>query len=186
MEPLPRVLQSIVIQGMRILNHLCRIQLDLAQALATEGINIEIIYNMINFILKYYDTFKDQSDASFDEMLHETILFIGYLGLKNETMQLKMLSGEKSVVYRLCNLPINYFKEKKLIDILIPTLIILSANKTVFEVIDMEISIDYLQKYIKSAMGHEDVMRIIPEDEREHSMGSSSIRSLSIGSTNSS
>lgn len=46
-------------------------------------------------------------------------------------------------------------------------------------------SVEYLSKYIKTVLQNEDLIWI-PEDEWEYSMGSSSMRSPSIGSTNSS
>ena len=59
-------------------------------------------------------------------------------------------------------------------DILFPTLIILTNHRQCIEVIDSEMSLEYLAKYIKRAMNNDDLMRI-PEDDREHSMGSSSM-----------
>jgi hypothetical protein len=96
-----------------------------------------------------------------------------------------MIQGENPVVVKLCNLPINYFKDKKLFDILFPTLIALSQNEMILKIIDNEMSVDYLSKYINRQFGFDEMTRI-PEDDREHSMGSSSMRSPSIGSTSSS
>lgn len=79
----------------------------------------------------------------------------------------------------------NYFKEKWLTDILFPTLIILARNQSILSIIDNEISLEYLSRYLKWALSNEDIVRI-PEDDWEYSMGSSSMRSPSIGSTNSS
>jgi len=61
----------------------------------------------------------------------------------------------------------------------------LSGDEQNLQTIDNEISLEYLSRYLKRALSNEDIVRI-PEDEREYSMGSSSMRSPSIGSTNSS
>lgn len=84
---------------------------------------------VINIILKYCSVFKDQ-DKDIDDLLHETIVLIGYYSLNNEIGQKLMTKGESPIIIKLCNLPVNYFKDKRLTDILFPTLIILSTNKT--------------------------------------------------------
>lgn len=72
--------------------------------------------------------FRDE-DKEVEELLHETILLIGYYALHNEQASKIMTKGENPIIVKLCGLPINYFWEKRLTDILFPTLIILSKNQ---------------------------------------------------------
>jgi hypothetical protein len=57
------------------------------------------------------------------ELLHESILFIGYLSMENEKTQQILTRGENTILQKLCNLPFPYFSDKKLKEILYPTLI---------------------------------------------------------------
>ena len=80
---------------------------------------------VLNFTLKYCYVFKDK-DKEAEDLLHETIVLIGYYALHNEVSNKIMTKGENPILVKLCGLPINYFKDKRLMDILFPTLIILS------------------------------------------------------------
>lgn len=183
-DQLPRSLFSLVVLGVKVLNNLFRINLELVQMNLNQAPVRDIFYGVLNYILKYCYIFQDQ-DQEVEDLLHETILLIGYYVIMNQTGQNIMIQGENPVVVKLCNLPINYFKDKKLFDILFPTLIALSQNEMILKIIDNEMSVDYLSKYINRQFGFDEMTRI-PEDDREHSMGSSSMRSPSIGSTSSS
>jgi hypothetical protein len=55
--------------------------------------------------------------------MHETILLIGYFSLNNDKNQALLCKGESTIIQKLCGLPIGYFHEKKLKEILFPTLI---------------------------------------------------------------
>ena len=43
-----------------------------------------VFYGLINFILKYCKTFEDLPDQLIEDLLHETILMIGYYTVMNE------------------------------------------------------------------------------------------------------
>jgi len=77
-----------------------------------------------------------------EELLHETILLIGYYALHNENSSKIIIKSENPIVVKLCGLPINYFKEKRLTDILFPTLIILARNESILSILDNEISLE--------------------------------------------
>ncbi len=57
------------------------------------------------------------------ELLHETLLLIGYFCLNNEKNQALLCKGESTLLQKLCNLPFPYFCDKKLKEILFPSLI---------------------------------------------------------------
>ena len=85
----------------------------------------EQLYHLLNFILSYTETNIDQSD-DVKELLHETLIFIGYLCLLNEGNQQTLHRGENSILQKLCNLPFTYFMDKRLKEILFPTLVTVS------------------------------------------------------------
>ena len=82
----------------------------------------EQLYHLLSFILSYTETNIDESD-DVKELLHETLIFIGYFCLLNEANQRMLQRGENSILQKLCNLPFTYFMDKKLKEILFPTLV---------------------------------------------------------------
>ena len=82
----------------------------------------EQLYHLLNFILSYAETNIDINE-DVKELLHETLIFIGYFTLLNPVNQTMLHRGENSILQKLCNLPFTYFFDKKLKDILFPTLI---------------------------------------------------------------
>lgn len=63
------------------------------------------------------------------DLLHEVIMLIGYYSMMNKEGTI-MLKSESPVIKKLFLLPIQYIKEKKLTDILFPTIIsMISFNK---------------------------------------------------------
>ena len=85
----------------------------------------EQLYHLLNFILSYTETNIDRSD-DVKELLHETLIFIGYFCLLNEGNQFVLHRGENSILQKLCNLPFTYFMDKRLKEILFPTLVTVS------------------------------------------------------------
>lgn len=82
----------------------------------------EQLYHLFNYILYYtVETAENQEDSK--ELLHETLLLIGYFALFNEKHQEILCRGENTLLQKLCNLPFPYFCDKKLKEILFPTLI---------------------------------------------------------------
>jgi len=130
------------------------------------------------------------------ELLHETILFIGYFCLHNEKNQALLCRGESTIIQKLCGLPIAYFHDKKMKEILFPTLIQASyKNERSLAVMDQEISIEMIVNFIKTNI-KEELPKIIEEENDYQSMSSMSHsaaamerrsrRSPSLSSTNSS
>ena len=89
----------------------------------------EQLYHLLNFILSYTETNIDEND-DVKELLHETLIFIGYFCLLNEQNQTMLHRGENSILQKLCNMPFTYFFDKKLKDILFPTLITASYQNS--------------------------------------------------------
>jgi len=97
-----------------------RMDVGIAQQLMLE-LN-EQLYYLLSFILQYSEQNHDEND-DVKELLHETLIFIGYFCLLNEGNQKTLHRGENSILQKLCNLPFTFFMNKKQNDILFPTLI---------------------------------------------------------------
>lgn len=82
----------------------------------------EQLYFLLNFLLSYAEANIDAND-DVKELLHESLLFIGYYSLLNSEHQNLLQRGENCIIKKLCNLPFTYFFDKRLKDILFPTLI---------------------------------------------------------------
>ena len=89
---------------------------------------------------------------------------VGYFSLLNETGQLLMAKGENTITQKLCNLPFHYFSDKKLKEILFPTLIALGYKNTrIYEIMDQEIAFESIVKFIENNL--RDELPRIMEDE---------------------
>lgn len=74
---------------------------------------------------------------------------IGYFCLNNEKNQALLCKGESTILQKLCALPIAYFHDKRLKEILFPTLIAASyKNDRSLAIMDQEISIDMIVNFI--------------------------------------
>lgn len=124
---LPQTILSLAVFSMKVLNNTVRMDCALVQQMLVD-LN-EQLYHLLNFILSYAETNID-SIEDVKELLHETLLFIGYFCLLNEKNQTMLHRGENSILQKLCNLPFTYFFDKKLKDILFPTLITVSYQNT--------------------------------------------------------
>lgn len=138
---------------------------------------------------------EQQEDSK--ELLHEAILLVGYFGFQNEKNQQVLCKGETTLLQKLCNLPFPYFCDKKLKEILFPTLVQISyKNDRSLAIINQEISIEHIVDFLQMNLKDE-LPKIVEEECDYQSMsslgppGSSALekktnRSPSISSTNSS
>jgi len=105
---------------------------------------------LLNFLLVYCEANLDGENDDVKELLHETLLFIGYFCLLNEENQKMLQRGENSVIQKLSNLPVMYFIEKRLKDILFPTLIVCTyLNDRSVDILDQEMDINMLIKFLQ-------------------------------------
>jgi hypothetical protein len=119
---LPQTILSLAITSIKIINHVFRMDYRFAQQIMSEYEIQEQLYHLFNYILFYtVETASDQEDSK--ELLHETILLIGYFCMNNEKNQTLLCRGENTIIHKLCGLPIAYFHDKKLKEILFPSLI---------------------------------------------------------------
>ena len=145
--------QQIVISAsllsIKIINNICRIDLNLVQNLMAQTINQEQIQHVILYIicysLEYLDTFDE-----IKELLHEVLLLTSYLSLQNERFQNLVSKGEMTIIQQICQLPFSYFSEKLLKDILFPTLITITYNhERNTKILSNEINLELIVLYLK-------------------------------------
>ena len=122
------------------------------------------MYHLLSFILQYTETNIDAND-DVKELLHETLIFIGYFCLLNEVNQRTLHRGENSILQKLCNLPFTYFMDKRLKEILFPTLVTVSyMNDRSVAIMDQEMNMsEYLVKYIETNI-KEELPRIMEQE----------------------
>lgn len=84
---LPQTILSLAIFSIKVLNNMMRMDVGIVQHMMLDF--NEQLYHLLSFILSYTEVNIDESD-DVKELLHETLIFIGYLCLLNEANQ-KML-----------------------------------------------------------------------------------------------
>mmetsp|Transcript_37178 Transcript_37178/g.57078 ORF Transcript_37178/g.57078 Transcript_37178/m.57078 type:complete len:110 (-) Transcript_37178:105-434(-) len=105
------------------------------------------------------------------------------------------MRGENTIMQKMCNLPFHYFSDKKLKEILFPTLIMASyKSERCVAIMNQEISFDPIIKFLQDNM-KEELPRIAEEEFDYQSIsslgerpgkGKGGLRSPSIASTSSS
>ena len=165
--------QQIVISAsllsIKIINNICRIDLNLVQNLMAQPINQEQIQHVILYIICYSLEYLDTLDE-IKELLHEVLLLISYLSLQNERFQNLVSKGEMTIIQQICQLPFSYFSEKLLKDILFPTLITITYNhERNTKILSNEINLELIVLYLKEKI------QLEPIAEEEVSEWSSSV-----------
>ena len=145
--------QQIVISAsllsIKIINNICRIDLNLVQNLMAQTINQEQIQHVILYIICYSLEYLDTLDE-IKELLHEVLLLTSYLSLQNERFQNLVSKGEMTIIQQICQLPFSYFSEKLLKDILFPTLITITYNhERNTKILSNEINLELIVLYLK-------------------------------------
>ncbi|KRX04677.1 hypothetical protein PPERSA_09469 [Pseudocohnilembus persalinus] len=145
---LPQTIVSLTMIGIRFLNNIARISLELLQSQLTSTNNKDQIYHIFNFLVTYcHQNYNHSEDVK--DLLNEVILLIGYFGLLNKDSQDQLCNGSKPIVKQLADLPPEFFFEKKLKDILFPTLIILCYNnERSSKIILQDMNTDHLINFI--------------------------------------
>ena len=110
--------------------------------------------------------------------MHETLIFIGYFSLLNNEHQNLLQRGENCIIKKLCNLPFTYFFDKRLKEILFPTLICATfQNQRSLAIVDQEMDLNTLVKYLDTSI-EEELPKIIELEQEELSEQAYSMNSL--------
>lgn len=171
-QAMPQTLLSISIVSVKVLNNCMRVDLKFAQhLLATNKLLSDQLYHLLNYLLVYSAEYYDKNEDS-RELLHEALLLIGYFCHSSEEGQRLIQRGENTILQKLCNLPFPYFNDKKLKEILFPTLVQASyRNERCLAIMNQEISFDPLIKFLKDSM-KEELPRIMEEEFDQQSVSS--------------
>ena len=171
--------QSVIVASVlsiKILNSITRINLSVVQNLI---INNNLIQDSLSCVIAYLisyciDHIEDSDETK--ELLHETILFIGYICLLENKIQNLMLKGESTILQKIISLPFNYYFDNKLKEIFLPTLITLSfENKIVMEIVNKEMDFGIVLVYINEKINLEPIL----EEEFDESYIEDKLENLS-------
>ena len=104
---------------------------------------------MLHYLLVYTHENYDKNEDT-RELLHETMMLIGYYCLQNEECQQILHRGENTILQKLCNLPFPYFSDKKLKEILFPTLIMCSyKSERCVAIMNQELDMGPIIKFLQ-------------------------------------
>lgn len=133
---LPQTVVSLFVQAVRILNSTARIDLPVLQKTLGAGPKQQELYHLLVALLDYCSsripasvTKPNQSSASTgqteeNDLLHETVVLLGFYCLQAPENQTIMCYGEgQALVTRLTSLPLHYFMDKQGQAILFPTVL---------------------------------------------------------------
>lgn len=109
---LPQTLSSLLLVSLKLLNSMFRIDYKMVQHTIKSSFFIDIAYHLYSFLLTYCVEHLDKSEDT-KELLHETVINIGYFSLNDTLNQQTLSQGENTIIQKLCSLPIHYFIEKK-------------------------------------------------------------------------
>ena len=146
---MPQSVLSVTILSFRFLNNMARLDLDLLQRTLCSDEYLDQIFHIFSYLLLYCTSYLDTGPEDVRELLHELILQIGYFATLSAKNQDLLSRGETCVLQRLCALPIAYFTDKKLTNVLFPTLIAACyEHQQNLDVLQHEMSADMLLSYI--------------------------------------
>lgn len=124
---LPQTVVSLAVQVMRLLNHVAR--LDLATLQETMGTcRQQELYHLMVCLFEYCSSrvqgSKSEKGQDESELLHETIVLLGYYCLRSKQNQSIMCYGEgQSLLAKIASLPLHYFMEDRGRHVLFPTIL---------------------------------------------------------------
>jgi hypothetical protein len=180
---LPQTVCSAAILSIKILNSFARLNLSFLQNIfLTNSLLQESMYCVFTYIIFYCSDHLENSDET-KELLHETLLLIGYFTLLEPKLQALMLKGEITLIQKICSLPLNYFFDKNLKEIFIPTIICMSYdNHLSMDIISKEVSTSIFILYLKEKISLEPIV----EEEMDESFEiKTQIKDISSTMTNS-
>lgn len=156
---LPQTVSSTATLSIKILNSISRLNLNFVQhIILTNTLLQESLYCVFTFLINYSLDHLENSDET-KELLHETLLLIGYICILEPKIQALMLKGEVNLIRKISSLPFNYFFDKKLKEILMPTMISMTYdNKLSMEIINKEIDISIFSMYLKEKISLEPIV----------------------------
>ncbi|XP_076101540.1 S phase cyclin A-associated protein in the endoplasmic reticulum-like isoform X1 [Mytilus galloprovincialis] len=142
---LPPATLQITITGLKMLNYMAVLNLDMLQkTLGEEGSSLEFRH-----IASYSMWYCVHHQC--EELLHEVIVCVGYFTVLNPDNQVVIQSGQSpTILQQMCSLPFHYFSDPRLTTILFPTLIACCYNnQSNREILEQELSCVLLSNFIE-------------------------------------
>jgi hypothetical protein len=95
---MPQTFLSISIISIKVLNNSLRMDVKFVQQLLVKNEFLsDKLYHLLNYLLVYAQENYDKCEDT-KELLHETLLFIGYFCLDNENTQAILSLGENTIM----------------------------------------------------------------------------------------
>ena len=147
-------IQSISLLVIKILNCFARHSItEFQECFGKVTFNCDQLYHVVLFLLDYCIHFLSSNSMEIVHILHETILLIGYFTFENQHTQDQISRGtnSQSLVYKLANLPFQFFfSDPVLKELLFPTIINMIFNnpkncKILFSEVSKELLVKYLE-----------------------------------------
>jgi len=162
---LPQTVLSLSMTSIKFFNNIARTDLQLIQKLMSHKMMQDQVFHVFNYLLTYCNDHYDNSEDVKD-LLNELILLIGYFCVIHPTNQEILSLGTPTLMQKLSGLPVPYFTDKKLKDILYPTLLCtIYKNERNLDILNQEMSMDHLEKYLQYQM------QLFPIDQIQEDQG---------------
>eukprot|EP00931_Biecheleriopsis_adriatica_P055249 TRINITY_DN3260_c0_g1_i3.p1 TRINITY_DN3260_c0_g1~~TRINITY_DN3260_c0_g1_i3.p1 ORF type:complete len:1486 (-),score=391.99 TRINITY_DN3260_c0_g1_i3:217-4587(-) len=171
---LPQTVISLSVQAVRILNNIARTDLyTLQQTLGTGIGRQQELYHLLVSLLDYCTarvptsvTKPTQASASpgqaeENDLLHETVILLGFYCLQESQHQTILCYGEgQALLARLASLPLHYFMDDKGRAILFPTILaVCFKSEQNLEMLKNEMNLSLLQNFLSAQMAQPEEMR---------------------------
>ncbi|BFZ01533.1 hypothetical protein BsWGS_04572 [Bradybaena similaris] len=166
-DSLPRELApqpvSIILAGLRMLNHMAVLDLQMLQrTLGEEGLSLEFRH-IASYLIWYCSYFAAE------ELLHEVVLCVGYFSVLHSDNQVIIQSGQPpTVLQQLCSLPFQYFSDPRLVAVLFPTLICCCyKNCSNRNILEQELNCTLLSNFIEEKQMEQHQSKLLPSSVKK-------------------
>lgn len=149
-KALPQTVLSLSMTTIKFFNNISRLMIDPVQKLLGSEVMQEQVYHVFSYILSYCNDNYDSSEDVKD-LLDELLLLMGYFAVLNPTNQRILAKGTSSLIQKLSAMPFQYFTDKRLKDVLFPTIFsAIYGEERNLEILYQEVSKDHLIKYLQA------------------------------------
>jgi len=166
---LPQTVISLSFQAVRILNQVAR--LDLATLQETLGAcRRQEFYHLLVCLIDYctatVQSGKPGPGQDENELLHETIVLLGYYCLRRPENQGIVSYGEgQTLLAKITSLPLHYFMDEQGRGVLFPTILATCyQSEQNLELLRNEMNLSLLQKYLASSLQRSDTRAADADD----------------------
>ncbi|CAH1796803.1 unnamed protein product [Owenia fusiformis] len=155
---LPTPTLNVTISGIKMLNHIAALDLCMLQeALGEEGTSLQFRH-----IASYLIWYCCQREC--EDLLHEVIVCVGHFSALCNDNQLFIQSGQPpTVLQQLCSLPFQYFSDRRLTNVLFPSLIACCYdNEPNTLILQQELSCSLLANFLEGKILESQQEKLLP------------------------